>query len=55
MYEKYLKIKCLKWTYGLFGHIYKVTKNFIFYITVSEIFIPSLNSIGNSNIPKSMT
>ncbi len=38
--------KCLKWTYGIFGHNHRVTMLSIFFLTVSRIIISSLKLIG---------
>ncbi len=41
------KIKtCLEWTYEHFGHNYRVAALSTLYLTVLEIIIPSLKSIG---------
>ncbi len=40
------KSRCLKWTYGIFGHNYRVGALSTLYLTVLEIIIKSLKSIG---------
>ena len=44
MYVK--KKNVLDWTYGLLGQNYRVPKRSTFYLTVKEIILPSLKSIG---------
>ena len=45
---KNVKIKCLKWTHGLFWHNYRVSTLSRFNLTVSGISIRSLKFIGKS-------
>ena len=36
----------LNWTYGLFGQNYRVAWFSTFYLTVSEVIMPNLKSLG---------
>ena len=48
-----ISCKNVKWTYGLFGHNYRVAALSTLYFTVLGIIIPSLKSIGQfQDIPK---
>ena len=40
------KSACLKWTYGLYDHNYQVATLSTLYLTLLEILIPILKSIG---------
>ena len=44
--KKCQKLKCLRWTYGIFGHNYRVAALFTLYLNVLGIRIPILESIG---------
>ena len=46
MYVKSQKSTCLKWTYRILSHNYRVTILSSFYLTASGISIPSLKSKG---------
>ncbi len=46
MYVKMSKINKFKYTYGLFGHNYRVAALSTLYLTVLGIIIPSLKQIG---------
>ena len=54
MYEKMSKINILKWTYGLFGHNYRVATLSTLYLTVLVTTFGVWNQLDNSNIAKLM-